>query len=143
MPKPKPKPSALVANVAASPCDRGKEIPVLELTIRSSDPLVLFFQVCAGVGQLASHLGNVATGAQTPIAEAMGVGEKGVQINVPTSSLTPGRYVLTWTFRIDSNDNWTTAHELSIREATMFRLYKGKASSRPVNTLFMSLVVLA
>jgi hypothetical protein len=139
---PKPKPAVALVKPFVSPCDRGNEIPAIELTIRNSDPLALFFQVCAGVGQVVSHLTPVGTGAQVPIGEAKGVGEKGVTLNIPTSALTPGRYILTWTFRVDSGDEWTTAHEMVMGLATVFRLYKKKSSSQPKDTLFMSLVVI-
>jgi hypothetical protein len=142
MPKPKPKPAIALVKPFVSPCDRGNEIPAIELTIRNTDPLALFFQVCAGVGQVTSHLTPIASATQTAIGEAKGVGEKGVTLNIPTSALTPGRYILTWTFRVDGEDDWTTAHELVMGLATVFRLYKRRASNRPVNTLFMSLVVL-
>ncbi len=125
-----------------SACDRGQEIDNFELTIRKTDEFILFFQVCEGVGQIVAHLGDVATSTQRKVAEAMGVSDDGRRIRINTSSLAPGRYVLSWIFRVDDDDNkWLSAHEIEVNGVVQFRRYKNSESSRPTNTLFMILEV--
>jgi hypothetical protein len=134
------KPGSTTAPTSA--CDRGQEIDNLELTIRKTDEMILFFQVCEGVGQIVAHLANVATSDQRKVAEALGVDEQGRLLRINTSSLQPGTYVLTWTFRVDDDNNiWRSTHEMEVNGVTQFRRYKNSDSSRPTNTLFMIIEV--
>lgn len=126
----------------ASSCDRGDETHNLGLTIHKTDKLELFFQVCEGVGQIVAFLGNLTTSDQRKVAEAMGVDEQGRQLRINTSTLQLGSYVLTWTFRVDDDDDkWHSVHEIEVNDVVLFRLYKSSDSNRPTNTIFMFLDV--